>query len=368
MADRITIQDIADSLGISRNTVSKAINNAPGLAEATRERILQKAAEMGYKQFSYINQVKQAQRSQEEGTALGLDDGAWNASTQTKEIAFFSTTFLGGSHFAIAMLDQFQLELSRRGYSLTLHRISPQELAERRLPLTFQRSRTSGIICAELFDADYVEMLSALGLPLVLTDSPVLDGSRRIQADRLMMDNTDCILSFLRRMAESGKKEFGFIGNATHCHSFFERYLAFRMGMVMLGLPIREEFCLTETYQEKEYPTTAEYQSYLREHIHGLEHLPDVFLCSNDFVAIDAIHAMRRQGLSVPEDVLVCGFDDSPESRFFTPSLTSMHINSKDMGLCAVDLLMSRMKNPKLARRTVYVSTEVVYRESAPLR
>ena len=367
MAGRITIQDIADSLGISRNTVSKAINNAPGLAETTREKILQRAAEMGYKQFSYINQIAQAQRSQEPGADYGPDGDTGNANAQTKEIAFFSTTFLGGSHFAIAMLDQFQLELSRRGYSLTMHRISPQELAQRKLPITLQPSRTSGIICAELFDADYVEMLSALGLPLVLADSPALDGSRRIQADRLMMDNTDCILSFLRRMVEGGKREFGFIGNATHCHSFFERYLAFRMGMTLFGLPIREEFCLTETYQKKEYPTTAEYQSYLQEQIHKLEHLPDVFLCSNDFVAMDAIHAMRRQGLSVPEDVLVCGFDDSPESRFFTPSLTTMHINSQDMGLCAVDLLMSRMKNPTLAWRTVYVSTEVVYRESAPL-
>ena len=48
---RVTIQDIADALGVSRNTVSKAINNSDGLAEATREKILQKAVEMGYKQF-----------------------------------------------------------------------------------------------------------------------------------------------------------------------------------------------------------------------------------------------------------------------------------------------------------------------------
>ena len=53
---KVTIQDIADELGVSRNTVSKAINNAEGLAEATRARILQKAVEMGYKQFSYIRE------------------------------------------------------------------------------------------------------------------------------------------------------------------------------------------------------------------------------------------------------------------------------------------------------------------------
>ena len=50
---KVTIQDIADALGVSRNTVSKAINNSDRIADDTREKILQKAIEMGYKQFSY---------------------------------------------------------------------------------------------------------------------------------------------------------------------------------------------------------------------------------------------------------------------------------------------------------------------------
>ena len=57
MKRKVTIQDIADELGISRNTVSKAIDNAEGLAEGTREKILQKAVELGYKQFSYIHSI-----------------------------------------------------------------------------------------------------------------------------------------------------------------------------------------------------------------------------------------------------------------------------------------------------------------------
>ena len=51
MSNRVTIQDIADALGISRNTVSKALNNTGVIAEATREKVMQKAIEMGYKQF-----------------------------------------------------------------------------------------------------------------------------------------------------------------------------------------------------------------------------------------------------------------------------------------------------------------------------
>ena len=53
MAERVTIQDIADALGLSRNTVSKAINNTGILADATREKILKKAIDIKYKQFSY---------------------------------------------------------------------------------------------------------------------------------------------------------------------------------------------------------------------------------------------------------------------------------------------------------------------------
>ena len=58
MSTRVTIQDIADELGISRNTVSKAINNTGILADATRDKVLKKAMEMGYKQFSYVTAAK----------------------------------------------------------------------------------------------------------------------------------------------------------------------------------------------------------------------------------------------------------------------------------------------------------------------
>ena len=54
MEKKVTIQDIADALGLSRNTVSKALNNTGVLAEETRQKILEKAAEMGYRRFIYL--------------------------------------------------------------------------------------------------------------------------------------------------------------------------------------------------------------------------------------------------------------------------------------------------------------------------
>ena len=90
---------IADKLGISRNTVSKAINNADGLADATREKILKKAIEMGYKQFSYVSAVT---------SVAGSASGAVQQSPGFQgEIALFTTIFVDQSHFASLMLDKY---------------------------------------------------------------------------------------------------------------------------------------------------------------------------------------------------------------------------------------------------------------------
>ena len=68
---KVTIQDIADELGISRNTVSKALNNSEGIAADTRERILRKAVEMGYKQFSYVRSMSELSLEPQERSAAG---------------------------------------------------------------------------------------------------------------------------------------------------------------------------------------------------------------------------------------------------------------------------------------------------------
>ena len=95
-----------------------------------------------------------------------------------------------------------------------------------------------------------------------------------------------------------------------------------------------------------------------------LDKLPDVFICANDFIAIDTLTAFKKLGISVPKDVYLCGFDDSPESRVTTPSLTTIHIHSQIMGVSAVYLLLSRIKEPSLNFRTVHTETSLIYRES----
>ncbi len=340
---KVTIQDIADALGISRNTVSKAINNADGLAEATRERILQKAAEMGYKQFSYINSLRNMQADSAPAPAPGF----------AGEIALFTSIFFGQSHFASPMLDRFQHELAQLGYSVNVHRVTAENVQAKTLPLSFVRERASAIVCVEMFDWDYDEMVCGLGLPVLFVDGPVKADGRNLPADQLYMDNMTEVAAITQELLHRGLRRIGFVGDYLHCQSFFERYTAFRTAMLMAGAPVDERQCLCYNHQDE-----------IAERLYQLEELPDVFICANDFVAGDVMRALFSIGKLVPEDVLLLGFDDSAESRRSRPMLSTIHIHTQIMAFSAVQLLITRIQEPSLDYRIVHTQTDLIYRES----
>ena len=225
---RVTLQDIADELGISRNTVSKAINNSDGIAASTRDKILQKAVEMGYKQFSYVNSI------------LGSDAAASAPASQQYqgEIALLTAAFLTQSHFASTMLDKFQREISQAGFTMNTHRITKENLRTMTFPYTFRKDLVKGVICIEMFDYEYGKMICELDVPVLFVDGPVKRDGSYLPADHLFMDNTTEITRFVNDMLAAGKKRIGFIGNYNHCQSFYERYAAFRMAMLMADVPV----------------------------------------------------------------------------------------------------------------------------------
>lgn len=343
---KVTIQDIADALGISRNTVSKAINNSEGLADATREKILQKAIEMGYKQFSYVSAFSAVSGSPflEPHQSAGFQG----------EIALLTTAFLTQSHFASTMLDKFQQEISQLGYTMNTHRVSEENLREMTLPVTFQKERVCAIMCIEMFNFAYDEMVCELGIPTLFVDGPTKRSGDSLPADQLYMDNSTEITRFVNDMLSMGKRRIGFIGDYNHCQSFYERYVAFRSAMTMAGVPVDERFCLY--HNRIEGPVV--------EDLANMKELPDIFICANDFVAGDAIRALFSIGKTVPEDVLILGFDDAPESRISRPTLSTVHTHTQVMAFSAVQLLVSRMKEPSLDYRVVHTQTDLILRES----
>ena len=123
--------------------------------------------------------------------------------------------------------------------------------------------------------------------------------------------------------------------------------------MLMAGLPVDERQCVYSNEKAE-----------IEKGVQSMKELPDVFLCANDFLAMDVIHALRKMGKSVPEDVWLCGFDDSPESGLISPPLTTIHIHTQIMAFSAVHLLVSRIKEPNLDFRTIRTQTDLIWRES----
>lgn len=348
MATKVTIQDIANELQLSRNTVSKAINNTGVLADATREKILRKAAEMGYKQFAYLPLFQEDTAKAAEHSILPSDK---------REIAMLTTQFLSSSHFSSMMLDRFQSEIDHLHSGMTIHRISPIELKEKKLPSSLNIQRTAGIICFEVFDYDYAQMLCDLDVPLLFVDTPVMDMRPPLKADRLYMENRIEIQNAVAHMVQRGKKRISFAGDKNHCQSFFERYMAYKDAVEYFGLTEGLSTCAMPSGQQN-YPVS------LYETIRRFKTMPDAFVCANDFVAMDLVKALNELGYSVPDDIWVCGFDDSQEASYFAPRLTSIHIHEQIMGYTAANLLMTRIEEPSLNYRTVYTETNLILRES----
>ena len=318
------------------------------LADATREKILRKAAEMGYKQFAYLPLFQEDTAKAAEHSILPSDK---------REIAMLTTQFLSSSHFSSMMLDRFQSEIEHLHSCTTIHRISPIELKEKKLPSSLNIQRTAGIICIEVFDYDYAQMLCDLDVPLLFVDTPVMDMRPPLKADRLYMENRIEVQNAVAHMVQRGKKRISFAGDKNHCQSFFERYMAYKDAVEYFGLTEGLSTCAMPSGQQN-YPVS------LYETIRRFKTMPDAFVCANDFVAMDLVKALNELGYSVPDDIWVCGFDDSQEASYFAPRLTSIHIHGQIMGYTAANLLMTRIEEPSLNYRTVYTETNLILRES----
>jgi len=343
---KVTLQDIANELGISRNTVSKAINNSDGIADTTRDKILQKAVEMGYKQFSYVN------------TAIRNNEVTVKPESPQYqgEIALLTSVFLTQSHFSSTMLDKFQREISQAGFTMNTHRVTKDNLRTKTLPYTYRKDMVKAVICIEMFDLEYDKMICDLDVPVLFVDGPVKRSGYSLPADQLYMDNTTEITRFVNDMIASGQTRIGFIGDYNHCQSFYERYAAFRLAMLMAGIPVDERYIFCNNNVSE-----------IIEPIAKLDKLPDVFICANDFLAGDLIRCLFSIGKTAPEDVRILGFDNSPESRMVRPALSTVHIHTQIMAITALQLLLSRRSEPDMDYRVVYTETELIYRDSTRL-
>ena len=348
MGKRVTLQEIANALGMSRNTVSRALNNSGKVSSDTRNRICQTATAMGYKQFS--------------STLPTVSSPATTTVREGKtEIALFTHAFPGASHSGNKLLEAFQNRIDALGYKLSINIIKNHEIDSLSLPANISLDNIAGILCMELFSASYSKYLCSLNIPILFVDTPLLQNCD-LKADTLFMENNEGVYRLISSFIKRGKRKISFVGDRLHCQSFYERWQAYVSALTDNGIAVDTNLCILDD-------DSSPYRdiNFLADRIRTLPVLPGVFFCANDFLATNTIKALKLLDLNVPDNVYVCGFDNAPEATIIEPNLTTIKIHSSSMGYTAADLLLSRIASPDMPYRKTYIETDIIVRDSAPL-
>ena len=336
---RVTLQDIADACGLSRNTVSKVFNGRGSVPEATQRLVLQKAQELGYGSFS-------------ERVLPLADDIRRNIALMTQHKLL---THSFGSYFLTSFTDQ----VTRMGYNMKLYEISEEEIAAKKLPSHLLLEETAGFLGIELFNKSYLDMICSLGLPCVFVDTPVDLMGAIMNCDFIAMENFAATATMTRRMIAAGAKRIGFVGDRNHCGSFYKRWLGYREAQKEAGLEHTDDYSIVE-------PDSDMYgdPEWLMKQLDRMPSIPDAFVCANDFLAIRMMTALKRKGLSIPNDVMISGFDGSPESAVVEPALTTAEIPGSDIGRSAAIMLISRIEAPTRPYCSVNYRSTPIFRDS----
>lgn len=340
MDKKITVQDIADSLGLSRNTVSKALNGNKTISESTRNKVMKKAVELKYKHFAFMNTENLITK-------------------KPGNIALLTCNMPINSHFGSLLISGLEKKLSEEGYNLSFYIIRKAEIDSLTFPNNFELNSVDAIICIELFNERYIQLINNLGIPTIFIDSIADIFYTELSADILLMENEHSTYSITKKLIDNGYNTIGFIGDYNHCKSFNERWVGFNRALIESNLKLDLSFCIVE---DDEYPY-CDYD-WMKSKLDNMKILPSAFICANDFIAANVLENLKDRKIAIPEQIVVSGFDNSAESRIIDPRLTTVHIFSSEMGIIAAEMLLSRLKNPSKPFQITYVKTKPIFRAS----
>lgn len=343
---RVTMQDIADACGFSRNTVSKVFNGRGFVQEETRRIVLAKARELGYNVMP-VEALESASEIVDDKTA------------PMQSIAVISRSNPLNHSFGSLFIKFFTDQICRNGFTVQLYEISEEEMRGCKLPPHISTATSAGILLIELFDRKYIDMICDMGLPVLVVDG-YPDVNRTIyKCDYLSMENVATSRELTKEVIRCGAKTIGFVGDIEHCNSFHERWTGFTEAMEEAGLPVNRELCIIE-------PDECPYwnRDWTIEQLQKMPFIPDAFVCANDYHAIKLMTALKHMNIRIPEDVMLTGFDNSVESTIVDPSLTTSFVPAKEMGILAADVMLRRINMPDMPYYFTRIQTSPLIRKS----
>jgi DNA-binding LacI/PurR family transcriptional regulator len=325
-----TLDDLAALSGVSRSTVSRAINGG-SVAKATKQRVLEAMEQTGYRP-NLAARTLASGRSGVVGVVIHVSPDL------LFQDVFFSVLFHG---IAEALAQR------NAGMMLWLANLPKEQTLERILGM---RLFDGLIVTADMLDDPLVDGLVRSSLPTVLVGHRHKDRS----ASYVDIDNERAAEQVTDHLISLGRRRVGHITGRRGGVSAEERLTGYRRAMERAHLPT--EGLVTEG----DYLVRSGELGAAR----LLEAGIDAIFCASDTMAFGALRQLARQGLRVPDDVAVSGFDDLPEAADSDPPLTTIRQDTGQLGTEAAGALFRLLNDPSASPQRVILPTELVIRQS----
>lgn len=332
MAKGVRMSDIAQRLGVSTVTVSKALADQKGVSEELRERIKALAEEMGYKAPASARQ--ETKRSHNIGVIMSEIYGE-RYTTFYWEFYQKIITCAGqeNCYVILEMLDS----------------VREKELEE---PKLVQGDKIDGLIVLGSVATKYLQMLrKKCRVPVVYMDFY----NKQLPVDCVISNNFYGAYYMTNYLFQMGHRKIGFVGTKLSTESIMDRYLGYVKSLMEHGVELREDWVLRDR---------EENSVYCYELITLPDELPTAFVCNSDLVVSKMVKSLQEAGYRVPEDVSLVGYDDWLCPGLCDVPITTYAVDMTRMAETAIDLLIRRIGGDNSRSNMQIIEGSIVIRDS----
>ncbi|MCM8807375.1 MAG: LacI family DNA-binding transcriptional regulator [candidate division WOR-3 bacterium] len=330
----VTIYDIAKKAGVSPATVSRVLNNGP-VRISTKEKILK---------------IIEKENFVPDNRAVYLKK------LNTKKIGLIVPDVLNPIYsLKIKVIHDY---LKERNYYLILGNSYGYVDEEKSILEMFERERVAGVIigtCEGEDDSCLVPIFTRMlnnGIKIVFTGKK----NYGLKVDVISVNNVSGTYKITNYLIKTGRKKIGFISGEKSLRATEERLEGYLKALKERGVKIDKEIILCEGEYKLENGKRLT-KKLLRK--------VDAIVCGNDLMAIGAIKAIEENGLKVPDDISVCGFDDIFLSSLIKPSLTTVHQPIEKISEIACERLIGWIDGKIKKEEEILIEPEIIIRESA---
>lgn len=335
MAKAVKLADIAERVGVSTVTVSKALSGQKGVSEEMRERIKQLAEELGYKQPSAAREESIKRKSYNIGVLIHenyldkYDSFYWQMYQQV------STCALSYECFTLMEVVSCRME------------------EQEELPKLLKEQKVHGVIVIGKMSGGFLEMLKESGgLPVVYMDF----SDEEPETDAVISDSYYGAYSLTKYLLKQGHRRIAYVGTLLATGSITDRYLGYAKALLESGLKPREDWQLDDRDRET---------GMIDEELLQLPaDMPTAFFCNCDLTAGKLIQKLEAKGLRVPEDVSVAGFDNYIYPGSCDVEITTYEVDQKAMASQTVKILIKRMGKESCHHGTRIVEGRLAVKDS----